>query len=255
MFLEEEPSEGPIQEKPVPQEVLEDVAQFFRNSSHWIYTSKGTPSRITRDSIYHISQLQVLFEDKHFHTYTYRAVQALRGSLLESEEVETPYTRLVLVWRKSRRFVRRAIQAHVNLVSQYSTESMNKATGVYAETLVDLGLTRLGLRRVGRKVRAYRDRAWTESEHDLDFIFEDSAGRGFGVEVKNTWDYMPADELITKLDMCHFLGLRPLFIVRNRHAIQWELVRQNGGLLYVFKSKIFPRQAMATDATTRDHLD
>jgi hypothetical protein len=51
---------------------------------------------------------------------------------------------------------------------------------------------------------------------------------------------MPGDELNIKIDMCRHLGIRPLFIVRNRHAIQWEQVRQAGGLLYIFKSKNFP---------------
>jgi hypothetical protein len=40
--------------------------------------------------------------------------------------------------------------------------------------------------------------------------------------------------------MCTFLGLRPLFLVRSRHARQWDLVRNAGGMLFASKSKVFP---------------
>ena len=92
---------------------------------------------------------------------------------------------------------------------------------------------------VGRSTREYRGRIWTDTEHDLDFILEKD-GVGFGVEVKNTWVYIPPDELTIKLKMCDYLGIRPLCIVRNRHSGQWKEVKNAGGLLYIFKSKILP---------------
>lgn len=61
-----------------------------------------------------------------------------------------------------------------------------------------------------------------------------------GVEVKNTFDYMPNAELDAKLAMCQHLGLRPLFIVRNRDHNQLEKVRAGGGEIYMFKSKVLP---------------
>ena len=36
----------------------------------------------------------------------------------------------------------------------------------------------------------------------------------YGVEVKNTLDYIPVEELNVKLEMCDFLGFKPLFIMR-----------------------------------------
>lgn len=219
--------------------VSADLREFFLNPDHWIYRSRGTPSQIGPDSIYHISQLQVLFEDRHFHLLTYRAIQELRESdFLRFETVKTDET-FIVVWRSGVRYVRRAIKAHVALATEYSSQLMNRATGEYAETLALLGLSRLGLTLVDRNTRSYRDRTWTESEHDFDFIVE-KGENGYGVEVKNTFGYMPTDELNTKIAMCRHLGIRPLFIVRNRHAIQWERVREAGGLLYIFKSKILP---------------
>jgi len=220
--------------------VTADLRDFFVNPDHWIYQSKGTPSEIAPDSVYHISQLQVLFEDRHFHLLTYRAIQELRANgFLREEIVKTDVETFMVVWRSGVRYVRRAIRAHVALATEYSSELISRATGGYAETLALLGLSRLGLDLLGRNARSYRGKTWTESGHNLDFIMEKD-GIGYGVEVKNTFDYMPADEMSVKLVMCRHLGLQPLFIVRIRHAIQWEQVKEAGGLLYVFKSKIFP---------------
>jgi len=220
--------------------VTADLREFFLNPDHRIYSSKGTPSWINADSVYHISQLQVLFEDRHFHLLTYRAIQELKESgFLRSETVKTDVETFIVVWRSGVRYVRRAIKAHVTLAAEYSSQLISKATGDYAETLALLGLRGLGLTLVDRNTRSYRHKTWTESEHDLDFVVEKD-GRAYGVEVKNTLDYMPRDELDIKIALCQHLGIRPLFIVRNRDKIQWDKMQEAGGLLYIFKSKIFP---------------
>ena len=66
------------------------------------------------------------------------------------------------------------------------------------------------------------------------------ADKAYGIEVKNTYEYMPLDEFKTKLKMCEFLGLTPLFIVRVRHPNQWKLAAAAGGFVFQFKTKIFP---------------
>ncbi len=222
-------------------DVVADVRDFFKDPRHWIYTSKGSPFEITPDSVYHIAQLWVLFEDSHFHFRTQRAIRDLRsqGFLSEREVKISGTTRSLVVWRSNVRYVERAIKAHVDLMTEYSAPTLTKATGDYAETLVLLGLSRLQLSLISRNSNSYKGKTWTETEHDLDFIMEKD-GSGFGVEVKNTWDYIPTDELDVKLRLCEYLGLRPLFVVRHRHSGQWDLVRKKGGMLYIFKSKIFP---------------
>jgi len=144
------------------------------------------------------------------------------------------------MWRRNVRYVRREIKEHLALVEAYSSQALSDACGRYAETLVELVLTRLGLTRVGRNVKDYGNKIWMTTGHDLDFIFEDGDGQGYGVEVKNTFDYIPTEELRAKVAMCKYLGIIPLFIVRNRDAIQWEEVRAAGGRIFIFKSKIFP---------------
>jgi len=211
----------------------------FNDGDHWVYRSRGTPSEIDPDSVYHIRQLQVLFESCYLHTLSYDAIRKLMDRVLSWEEFETETGRIILVWKKSRRYVRRDIAAHLRLAEEYSLPSISKATGQHAEMLTLLGLSRLHLTLVDKNSGTYKGRTWTDTGHDLDFIMEKN-DRAYGVEVKNTFDYMPRDEFRAKLEMCSFLGLRPLFVVRVRHPDQWELARSVGGLVYMFGTKIFP---------------
>ena len=222
---------------PRHQDVVDDVKDFFRNDKHWIYTSPGTQSNVSPNSVFHVSQLQVLFEPKYFHDVTHRAVSELRRGFLRSQRIYTESISPVLVWRP--RYAARKIQAHLDLLLEYSHPTIHAATGAYAETLVDLVLSKLGLERVARDTKSYQGRTWTETNHDLDFIFEGNC-EAFGVEVKNTFDYMPDDELDIKLNMCAYLGIRPLFFVRNRKYSQWKRANDYNGLIFMFQSKVFP---------------
>jgi len=222
------------------QEVIEDIREFFLNSQHWVYRSPGTLSQVSPDSVYHVTQIEVLFEDRHFHDRTYRALQQLlKDGFLRSRAVTVWDTSTILLWRSNVRYVERAIKSHLELMSRYSSQQMNKATGDYAELLTLMGLSRLHLDLVSRNSNSYRGKVWTASGHDLDFVMERD-GLAYGIEVKNTYNYFPDHELEIKLKMCEYLELVPLFVVRHRHAKQWTLTRQHRGLLDVFKSKILP---------------
>jgi hypothetical protein len=217
-----------------------DLEQFFLDPTHWVYTSKGTSSDITPDSVYHIGQLEVLFENRHFHWHTNRAAIHLRNNRTLSERQATlGDITAQLVWRSNVRYIEREAKKHASLIAEYSSEPINKATGAYAETLVHLGLSKLGLRVVARNANAYAGLTWTATDHDLDFIVE-SPTTAYGVEVKNTFEYMPTDEFNVKLDMCAHLGLLPVFVVRIRHSAQWKQAKAAGGIIYQFKSKLFP---------------
>jgi hypothetical protein len=141
------------------EDVIDDVRDFFLHQDHWVYKSKGTPSLIGPNSVYHSKQLQILFEDRHFHFRTDPALRYLRDTgFLESREVSVHGSSAILMWRANVRYVERAIRAHTRLMLEYSSEAMNRATGEYAETLALLGLRGLQLNLVDRNSRTYKRR-------------------------------------------------------------------------------------------------
>ncbi|TET90471.1 MAG: hypothetical protein E3J35_06280 [Methanomassiliicoccales archaeon] len=82
-------------------------------------------------------------------------------------------------------------------------------------------------------------KSWKKTEHNLDFIVERD-GIPYGCEVKNTLDYIPRDELATKLEICDFLGLRPLFIMRGSpKSYNYEIIGR-GGYVWIFLKQYYP---------------
>jgi hypothetical protein len=66
----------------------------------------------------------------------------------------------------------------------------------------------------GLDVNKYGGRVWSQSDHDLDFVFERD-GRAYGIEVKNTLGYMDRIEFDTKIRLCRHLGIRPGYRRQN----------------------------------------
>lgn len=91
----------------------------------------------------------------------------------------------------------------------------------------------------GRNVRQYGGRTWTETEQNLDFIFERD-GKGYGVEVKNTLPYMKYEEFRSKQRLCQFLGLRPIFAVRMMPKTWIFELNQAGGYGMILKYQLYP---------------
>jgi hypothetical protein len=105
--------------------------------------------------------------------------------------------------------------------------------------MFDAALASVGFIPTGRKVRAYGDKTWTETGHDLDRIFLRD-GVAYGTEVKNTLGYIGRDELLVKIRMCKHLGIRPLFIVRMAPKNYINEVQKEGGFTLVFKYQLYP---------------
>jgi hypothetical protein len=65
-------------------------------------------------------------------------------------------------------------------------------------------------------------------------------GVAYGVEIKNTLKYIPSDEFAVKLEMCRFLGLRPLFIMRFAPKSYNYQIIGAGGFSLIFKYQLYP---------------
>ena len=134
----------------------------------------------------------------------------------------------------------RHIRSICKLIDKYSNPNVTRALGKQLEGLVKAELRVQGYKIVGVHTATYKNKKWTRTNHDLDFIAEHKSGKlNIGVEVKNTLPIIDREELDIKLEICDYLGIRPVF------AVRWikpyiELIRKRGGFSWVFKTQIYP---------------
>lgn len=200
-------------------------------------------------------QLQVMFEGTYFHWITARALSELAAEGHIASDVEPlPPTGTITFYRaKSHRYWRTHAKEIIELVTQFSAQPFTQGLGAQGELLFEAALAGAEFKPTGRKVRSYGGKTWTETGHDLDRVFERD-GVAYGAEIKNTLPYIPRDELLAKLKMCKFLGLRPLFIVRMAPKNYINDVRLEGGFTLVFKFQLYPFGQKAFADTVRKRL-
>lgn len=193
------------------------------------------------DRVFYYRQLSVLFEHKYFHWVTNMAVHSLvnKRRLATIEIALGEKSRLKFVFRRGLRYYRRIIQKSVDIVRRYSEYDVAEACGQQAELLFLSALAERGFVCHGRDVNAFRGKQWSETNHDLDFIVERDQV-AYGVEVKNRLDYIDRRELQSKLEMCAFLGVRPLMIMRALPKTYIYEIMQYGGFALVFEAQIYP---------------
>lgn len=186
-------------------------------------------------------QLEVIHEDRWFHWMTNRALRALieDGSIVAEERALATGGSLHVMWHRSYRYPKREAAGLVALVEEYAHPNIGAALGLQGEMLTLEGFARNQFVLHGRDVRAFDGAEWTETAHDLDFIFERD-GRAYGVEVKNTLGYMDQREMRVKVRMCEHLGIRPVFVVRMMPRTWIYEVKNAGGFVLVLKWQLYP---------------
>lgn len=186
-------------------------------------------------------QLEVQHEDDYFHWITNRALRELRDSgriLGESRSLSTGSS-INLLWHKGYRFYRRSASRVVALVEEYADPNIGGAVGLHGEFMVLEGFARSEFVMRGKNTREFSGKTWTETDHNLDFIFEKD-GQGYGVEVKNTLGYMEYEELQTKVRLCQFLGIRPVFAARMLPRTWMNELITAGGFGLILKYQLYP---------------
>ncbi len=186
-------------------------------------------------------QLEVQYENKWFHWITNRAIRQLVASGVLNSETRTMSTgqTIHLVWHKDYRYHRREANRVVGLVEEYADPNIGGAIGLHGELLVLEGFASRQFVMKGREANSFGERAWTNSDHNLDFIFERD-GIAYGVEVKNTLGYMDHNELLVKIDLCHTLGIRPLFACRMLPKSWINEIVHAGGFALIMKYQLYP---------------
>jgi hypothetical protein len=195
-----------------------------------------------REQVFFSRQLEVQNEDDYFHWITNRAIRSLREEGLIKGETRTLSStggKINLVWHNAYRFYRRNASRLVKLVDEYADPNIGAALGLHGEMMVLEGFARFQFVMRGRETREFADRSWTSTDHNLDFIFE-LDGQPYGVEVKNTLGYMDYEEFKTKIVICRFLGIRPIFAARMLPKTWIAELVEAGGYAMVLKHQLYP---------------
>ncbi|MGO9009642.1 MAG: hypothetical protein ACLQPN_06025 [Bryobacteraceae bacterium] len=219
-----EPEYGPLDDEEEPESTF----------IHWPRDPQLDPAKTAlmswferkQSSVFYGRQIEVIFEKTYFHWITHKALRELTNEGLVATELRiTPGgNNLRLYWSKRNRYPKRAAAEIVKHVEEHSNPEMTRALGYQAEHLFAVAAAREGFRLLGPAIRRFQGKTWDKTEHDLDWIFERD-GIGWGVEIKNTWAYIDREEMKAKIELCDFLGLKPLFIMRWAPKSYVELIR------------------------------
>jgi len=185
--------------------------------------------------------IEVAFEDRFFHWITHRAIRTLtdEGTITMEQRQLSSGAPVNVVWDRRLRYPRRAMRDVLSMVEEYSHPDFTAALGNTGELLVSDGFGRFGFVQRGRNVREFGGRRWSQSAHNLDFMFERD-GRAYGVEVKNTLPYIHDAELRTKLALCRSLEVIPVFVVRAMPRIWIQEIARHGGFTLVLRYHLYP---------------
>lgn len=235
--LEEEPEREPDKAQ---IQAREDLRRFIEERKERVFYSR---------------QLEIKHERKHFHWITNRAVHDLidEGFLKAEERGLKTGGRIIVVWHRSYRYYRRAANRLCKLVEAFADSSVGAALGDHGELLVLSGFAKAQFIMRGEHTREYGGKKWTETEHNLDYIFERDLVV-YGVEVKNKLGYMDHEELKIKIRICKTLGIRPVFVVRMMPETWIYEVISEGGFVLVMEWQLYPKVLSYLVQRIRDEL-
>lgn len=192
-------------------------------------------------TVFYSRQVEILFEREYFHWVTNRAVRGLidEGRIHTERRQLSTGSELKLLWHRNFRFYKREAEKVFKLVDEYNSSAGDGTLGLQGEILVLAAFARQGFLLSGEEAKTYRGKAWMETGHDLDFIFERD-GIGYGIEVKNTLGYMEISEFRTKIKLAQHLGIKPVFVVRALPRTWVEALVRVGGYAMIMGFQFYP---------------
>jgi hypothetical protein len=221
-----EDASGDREIDPVQISARESLRQFFADNPQRVFFSR---------------QLEVQYENQYFHWITNRAIRDLEseGLIVSEKRPLVGGGSIKLIWHRRFRYYRREAAKLVDLVNEYSAPNIGGALGLQAEALVLEGFASIEFVMKGRDKNDYRDLRWSETDHNVDFIFERD-GIAYGIEVKNTLGYMDPAEFQIKIQLCQHLGIRPVFAVRMLPRTWIHELNAVDGFALIMKYQLYP---------------
>lgn len=215
------------------EQMAEVLREFFSDHRSEVFYS--------RELVVHFEK--VVLDGKTFrphHWVTNHAMWELvkEGFLTVSRE-EYDYGEAVFYFHKSYRYPRRRIGVKISIINKYSDPDVSMNYGEHADQLFEHALLRGGFEYLGEDINEWQGKKWEESNHDLDFAVRKD-GVVYGAEVKNTLDYIEKEELDIKIRLCKFLGMKPLFILRNAPTTYIDQIVKSGGYSMIFEAQVYP---------------
>lgn len=230
-FYEYDEGYIPEPEGPPPDHVVDEAKDFLKGFF-----------RENKEKVYYFKQLEVMFEKPFFHWVTARAIKELvdEGYLGLVEQPLIEKTRVNFVFGPAGwRYYKRAMKESLRVIREYSHHSIARACGEQADVLFFNAFMGRGFLSHGEDTNEFEGLKWNKSRHNLDFIMEKD-GIVYGCEVKNRFDYIEKEELDIKLDLCEYLGIKPVFIMRHWPKTYNNKIIKREGFVLIFESQIYP---------------
>lgn len=233
------PSSEPPRDAAI-DEALPRVLQLFEDS----------PSRV-----FYSTQIETQLERQFFHWITNKALLELGNSRrIQRMPAIVQEKRVNFYAHTKHRYWKREQQRLQELLERIFNPEFTQAIGRHAEMMFDSALSRHGFNLMpARDVKAWNGKVWTETNHNLDRICVRD-GVAYGIEIKNTQNYIQRDELRTKLRLCEFLELTPLFIMRSAPKSYMNDIIRKGGFGLLFEEQIYPWGHSSLLTEVRDRL-
>ena len=201
-----------------------------------------------RKTPFHFGQLKVLFETQFFHIATVQALYELinEGYLQPLPPYQAGANKVTFVistktlLQKNKKILQAHMKTKAKAISLYDSPETSKDLADHFESLVRHELRANQLRICATHANSYKGKQWKKSNANLDFIADYPDGRAFGVQAKNELKHMEKQELIDQLDICSYLGIKPIFIVRYMPFGLVPLVTGRNGFVLIIGTQIYP---------------
>lgn len=190
--------------------------------------------------LFYSTQIETFLEREFFHWITGKALLEL-GNAQQIRKLSIPLHGQTINFYANRRhrYIQRELKTMLELLELIFDPEFTHAVGRHGELMFDAALGRNGFRAEASNTNTWNGRTWQDTNHNLDRLITRD-GIAYGVEIKNTQNYIPRQELRTKLRLCQHLGVKPLFIMRFAPKSYIHEIQQDGGFALLFEEQIYP---------------